>query len=901
MEIRSVDLENVKSYARETIRFARGTNAICGPNGAGKSTILEAIGFALFDHPPCRPIGHWVREGERIARVTVGLLADDEREYQIVRSCGAQAQHFVYDPELQGRIAETTDGVLRWLREQLGVDDAVDLAALFRDAVGVPQGLLTAAFLETPRRRQEVFNPLLRVEEYNQAFAALLETRHALDGLLQRLEAESAAAQAQVKELPRLEGQAEELSREIAAAETRLQELVRELERLKEERETLARARDRLRQLNDLAARLDERIEGQQGLVRQASEVLAQAQAARRTVDECQAGHRAYLAAQEKREALVAQDQARARIQQALQECLAQEQVTSDRIQRLEQSLQAAIDAAGEAERLRPAAAEQERLERELAQAQVCVQQWQAATTRLQDERARLAELDARLGRLQVGLEERANLEAERETAEQRLEALREALKAAHEEKARHGALLEQLRAQAEALARLEAPQCPVCESDLTPERRTELLERNRRETGLHEQRLAELNSQAAEVTAQGRLLGQSLKALQERLARLPRPAERETAQADHRRQRAAVRQAEQEAARLGGAASLAQALAARLAQMGDPRAACQRALATAARHPALETELAQERERAAQVAGRLAGLRAELAGYGELDEQMATVRAELAAHEPAHRRYLQHERLAQELDQREQTLRELQAGLQAAVEKRQALAQELEAAQSAYRQEEDERLAALHLRASEERSRLEAQAELQRRHLQEAQARIAELRGVSERLQAFQEELSAWQEVGRLLEYLRRVLKEAGPQVTRALVEAISLGASRLYADIVNDHSGRLRWSEDYEILLETGGHRRSFPQLSGGEQMAAALAVRLALLREVSDIDVAFFDEPTSNLDDTRRDNLAGQILGVKGFSQLFVISHDDTFERATDHIVRIAKEDGTSRVTD
>jgi exonuclease SbcC len=79
----------------------------------------------------------------------------------------------------------------------------------------------------------------------------------------------------------------------------------------------------------------------------------------------------------------------------------------------------------------------------------------------------------------------------------------------------------------------------------------------------------------------------------------------------------------------------------------------------------------------------------------------------------------------------------------------------------------------------------------------------------------------------------------------------------------------------------------------------MAAALAVRLALLRELSAIDVAFFDEPTSNLDGTRRDSLAEQILAVKGFSQLFVISHDDTFERVTNNVVRVRKEDGVSKV--
>ncbi len=145
--------------------------------------------------------------------------------------------------------------------------------------------------------------------------------------------------------------------------------------------------------------------------------------------------------------------------------------------------------------------------------------------------------------------------------------------------------------------------------------------------------------------------------------------------------------------------------------------------------------------------------------------------------------------------------------------------------------------------------------------------------------------------------------------------MEVISLQAARLYADIMADHSARLRWTEDadnpYEITLRSDGRERGFQQLSGGEQMAAALAVRLALLKEVSAVDLAFFDEPTANadawhpIDDRRRDNLAEQILDVKGFSQLFVISHDDTLGKAsspeqdTDHVVRVVKDDGGSQV--
>jgi exonuclease SbcC len=65
------------------------------------------------------------------------------------------------------------------------------------------------------------------------------------------------------------------------------------------------------------------------------------------------------------------------------------------------------------------------------------------------------------------------------------------------------------------------------------------------------------------------------------------------------------------------------------------------------------------------------------------------------------------------------------------------------------------------------------------------------------------------------------------------------------------------------------------------------------------MSAIRVAFFDEPTAHLDEDRRENLAAQITQIKGFDQLFVISHDDSFERDTYHVLHVTKENGISRV--
>ena len=186
---------------------------------------------------------------------------------------------------------------------------------------------------------------------------------------------------------------------------------------------------------------------------------------------------------------------------------------------------------------------------------------------------------------------------------------------------------------------------------------------------------------------------------------------------------------------------------------------------------------------------------------------------------------------------------------------------------------------------------------------LQQEQTReeheLAQLRGQQQQLVALQAQRETLVKQGAVLEALRNLLRQAGPYITKALIKQISDGAAQIFGDLMQDFTRHLRWGEDYGITLEVDGRERQFAQLSGGEQMSAALSVRLALLREMSNIDVAFFDEPTTNLDEERRDALARQILDVKGFRQLFVISHDDTFEQATQNIIRIARVNGASVV--
>lgn len=168
--------------------------------------------------------------------------------------------------------------------------------------------------------------------------------------------------------------------------------------------------------------------------------------------------------------------------------------------------------------------------------------------------------------------------------------------------------------------------------------------------------------------------------------------------------------------------------------------------------------------------------------------------------------------------------------------------------------------------------------AELDR--LREARAAVADRLRERENLEA----------LAQATAFIRDTLKEAAPRVARNYVYHVSAEANQMFRDITGDAERSLVWGDDYAIQIDSGGYRRPFQSLSGGEQMAAALSVRLALLKQLTDIRIAFFDEPTTNMDAERRENLAIEISRVTSFDQLFVISHDETFDNYVDNVISV-----------
>ncbi len=338
-----------------------------------------------------------------------------------------------------------------------------------------------------------------------------------------------------------------------------------------------------------------------------------------------------------------------------------------------------------------------------------------------------------------------------------------------------------------------------------------------------------------------------------------------------------------------------------RLAALNDPRG----------RATALRQEAESEEKRKSELAGATDAARAletqvrevmdKLAQYSSLDARWEEARRERDRTTEAHREYLESHALAATLPARQAELAKAEEAAGSAAREVETARESYEAAARAYsRAQHDTERAAL-----AQASKLEAATRAKLEEMQKSEANlaaeIARLLEVREQMREQFRDKERLEELDETTEFIRDTLKAAGPLVTESYLYNISLEANQLFREITGEAGRALRWSRDYEILLEEEGHERSFPNLSGGEQMAAALSIRLALLTQLSDIRLAFFDEPTVNMDAERRERLAQQIGQVKHFDQLFVISHDDTFGENVDHIVHVKRKDEGAAMRD
>jgi exonuclease SbcC len=174
MILKSLTLQNIRSYTDQTISFPMGTTLFEGDIGSGKSTILMAIEFALFGLGSERG-GALLKAGARKGLVKLGFDVEG-KEYEACRSlerkvksvqqseCSLKTDETV----LQLSASEMKEKILNVLNFNEPPDPKAQ-SVIYRYAIFTPQEEMKAILWMPSNARLQTLRKAFRIEDYRTA------------------------------------------------------------------------------------------------------------------------------------------------------------------------------------------------------------------------------------------------------------------------------------------------------------------------------------------------------------------------------------------------------------------------------------------------------------------------------------------------------------------------------------------------------------------------------------------------------------------------------------------------------------------------------------------------------------------------------------------------------------
>jgi len=900
MKIIDVTLENIKSYEdRTTIPLQGGVNAILGENGSGKSTIQEAIGFTLFDSLPFT-YNEFVREGESSGTVEVTIEVDErdgKQQYRVTRSAGYSKYGIArYDSTNEEWVDQDIDSKTKyidWLCNRFDLADSDELQSLWESCIGVPQTRFLSDFAQTSGARTTTFDELLNIDAYEESWKQLKRAPDHIEAERGRVRDTIQELKGEVQSLPdkrdeksQLETKIEELAGEISSVEADLAEATSRYEELEAIQERISDLKQKIEQQNQAIDAKESSLETARSELDDAQEAANQCEAARDR-------HELYL------EAKTRQEELKGKLDEL--EALRDERKTKD------------------------AELGQLEVQREALEEQVA--KYQAATEGLEEHEAqkqRYEELDDRITELEASEDTvgrlRDDIQAVDTEAREDLADLRATVATIDEIEAEAAEVTDatELRSQIgdkkaeikaleaekdelrEKLDRLEnadadAP-CPTCGKPMDATHRLDTIEE--RETRLDEAQ-AEQETIRSELTELEERLDEA-EAVEDRVAKLDmyrsKASDLREDLRDHSEKRTAARE---EIASLLEAIDELPSLRADLESLEDAKEAFYNAQAQVTEYEDKPDELEAVEESIESLEADLEQLDTEIATFGDIESELETVEETLETTEDDYQQFERNEQTANKLDTRKEAVDNLESEFEALEDDLQQLTADLETQTEAFDQDEFDTLDEQIDELTEEVHTLSATQSEKEKTLDKVADKVEALEDKLEERNAKIETLRELAADQQFATWVRENVREAGPKMRDVITDRIGRRADTIFRSIRGRKAEQLEWTSDYDIVVVDADVRKSFSTLSGGEKMAAALAVRLAILEQISGLGIAFLDEPTANLDQDKKANLVSQLNKLDTFEQLTVISHDSTFDTMTDYSITIEKPDQSSAV--
>ncbi len=882
--IHQVYLENIKSYKAERIEFTRGVNAIIGENGAGKSTILEAIGFAIFNTLPYN-ISDFIRRGESRGEIRVILESPaDERRYVVVRKIERDrtAEYYVEDPEF-GRVAEGVKAVKEWVKKHFNLD--VEPEIVFENAIGVNQGNMVSHFMLSASSRESVFSPLLGIERYRKAFERSREYQNLIEREIAEVEKDLAVSSDRISVLEKKKEELRKIEKEHLKLKSilkkkseelsRIQKELLELKRIEEELDGLEREREHVtRQIEFLKRELDkisskvsemEKLEGELKKLKLGYEeyrkLEKELEYVKRRVDQLE---RQNELLKKKKETLI---RLRAEIESKKRDIEGKEREV-EKLKGIEQLAEREKTLREEFLKIEKAVSERDGILALIDQLEGELREKEDEIKRLKKKENELKSLSEKLKKLSSIDEKVDKLRKAVLRSEQKILDIKEMIRVIgdgicpvlNEECDR----IKGERQRYEKELESEAERLKILKEKL------EVAERAMKKKQEIEKVVFTIGFEVKKIAKIEEELMRKKRELEEQRERLSRIEEK-------LKEREEV---EKELEKVSGSESKLEVKRRLLKEIEDLRLDLKN----------LEKIVSSLKEEVLRLNEIEESLKTEKSKIREIERKMNELRGDYESYLRVSEKVREKEKLRLEKEKVENEILMYKEKLDS-----------INARIDGIREKFDEN----RLKGSEKKfnelnsevSRLSGEIAGVERNLEMLKKEVLKLEEEKEKFESLVRRKKFLDEKLRFVKDLRDVFRKAVPELARMYSQAISLEANRIFCEIMDDYSWQIEWKEDYGIKARYMGREIDFRQMSGGEQMVSAIAVRLALLKILSSSPIVFLDEPTQNMDAERRRNFASQISRIAEFRQIFVISHDDTFEEMVENAVRIRKENGVS----
>ena len=174
MIIKKVQLENYRSHSNTTIKFTKGVNLILGKNGRGKTSILEAISTVMFntkDRTGKETGKSYIKFGEKSSKVDIDFIANDGREYNL------KTEFFKTKPKkqtLKDMTGYEYDGDIQEKLEELcGIKKGFE--ETYENIVIAKQNEFINIFKDSGTTREKTFNKIFNTQIYKEMYDSFLK------------------------------------------------------------------------------------------------------------------------------------------------------------------------------------------------------------------------------------------------------------------------------------------------------------------------------------------------------------------------------------------------------------------------------------------------------------------------------------------------------------------------------------------------------------------------------------------------------------------------------------------------------------------------------------------------------------------------------------------------------